>query len=67
MVDAFARLVVLPAVLRSGGDIVVGQVTADRIASLFVLESLGERAFKNVSQPLAVYRVIPPGVYSKVT
>ena len=50
-----------------GGDIVVGQVTADRIASLFVLESLGERSFKNVSQPLAVYRVIPPGVYSKVT
>ncbi|MGH7384290.1 MAG: adenylate/guanylate cyclase domain-containing protein, partial [Candidatus Rokuibacteriota bacterium] len=50
-----------------GGDIVVGQVTADRIAGLFVLESLGERTFKNVSQPLAVYRVIPPGVYSKVT
>jgi class 3 adenylate cyclase/HAMP domain-containing protein len=50
-----------------GGDIVVGQVTADRIAALFVLESLGERTFKNVSQPLAVYRIIPPGVYSKVT
>jgi len=50
-----------------GGDIVVGQVTADRIASLFVLESLGERSFKNVSQPLAIYRVIPPGVYSKIT
>ena len=50
-----------------GGDIVVGQVTADRIAGLFVLESLGERTFKNVSQPLAIFRVIPPGVYSKVT
>jgi len=50
-----------------GGDIVVGAVTAERIASLFVLESLGERTFKNVSQPLPVYRVIPPGVYSKVT
>jgi class 3 adenylate cyclase len=50
-----------------GGDIVVGQVTADRIAALFVLEALGERSFKNVSQPLAIYRVIPPGVYSKVT
>ena len=50
-----------------GGDIVVGQMTADRIASLFVLESLGERSFKNVSQPLAIYRVIPPGVYSEVT
>ena len=50
-----------------GGDIVVGPVTAERIASVFVLEALGERSFKNVSQPLAVYRVIPPGVYSKVT
>jgi class 3 adenylate cyclase/HAMP domain-containing protein len=50
-----------------GGDIVVGQVTADRIASLFVLESLGVRSFKFVSRPLAIYRVIPPGVYSKVT
>ncbi len=49
-----------------GGDIVVGQVTADRIAGLFVLEALGEKSFKNVSQPLAIYRVIPPGVYSKV-
>ena len=50
-----------------GGDIVVGAATAERIATLFVLESLGERTFKNVSQPLPVYRVIPPGVYSKVT
>jgi class 3 adenylate cyclase len=50
-----------------GGDIVVGAATAERIASRFVLESLGERTFKNVSQPLPVYRVIPPGVYSKVT
>jgi class 3 adenylate cyclase len=50
-----------------GGDIVVGQVTADRIVGIFVLESLGERSFKNVSQPLAIYRIIPPGVYSKVT
>jgi class 3 adenylate cyclase/HAMP domain-containing protein len=50
-----------------GGDIVVGPVTAERIASRFVLEALGERTFKNVSQPLDVYRVIPPGVYRKVT
>ena len=49
-----------------GGDIVVGPVTAERIKSRFVLEALGERSFKNVSQPLAVYRVIPPGVYSKI-
>ena len=29
-------------------------------------EILGEKSFKNVSQPLAVYRVIPPGIYSGV-
>jgi class 3 adenylate cyclase len=50
-----------------GGDIVVGPETAGRIRTRFVLESLGERSFKNVSRPLAVYRVIPPGVYSKVS
>ncbi len=54
------------AASAEGGDIVVGPVTAERIAGGFVLEALGERSFKNVSQPLAVYRVIPPGVYSKV-
>jgi class 3 adenylate cyclase len=49
-----------------GGEIVVGPDTAERIKSRFVLESLGERTFKNVSRPLSVYRVIPPGVYSTV-
>ena len=49
-----------------GGDIVVGPVTAERIRTRFVLEALGEKSFKNVSQPLAVYRVIPPGIYSGV-
>jgi class 3 adenylate cyclase/HAMP domain-containing protein len=49
-----------------GGDIIVGPTTAERIKSYFVLEALGERTFKNVSQPLAVFRVIPPGVYSKI-
>lgn len=48
------------------GEIVVGSVTAERIRSHFVLESLGERTFKNVSAPIRVYRVIPPGVYEKV-
>jgi hypothetical protein len=41
-------------------------VTAERIKARFVLEALGERTFKNVSQPLPVYRVIPPGIYSGV-
>jgi len=34
-----------------GGEIVVGPTTAERIRAYFVLESLGERTFKNVSQP----------------
>jgi class 3 adenylate cyclase/HAMP domain-containing protein len=49
-----------------GGEIIVGPETAERIRQHFVLESLGERAFKNVSQPIHVYRVIPPGVYEKI-
>ena len=55
------------AASAQGGDIVVGPVTAERISSRFVLESLGEKTFKNVSQPLAVYRLVPPGVYSQVS
>jgi class 3 adenylate cyclase/HAMP domain-containing protein len=50
-----------------GGEIVVGPATAERISSRFVLEALGEKTFKNVSQPLAVYRLVPPGVYSQVS
>ncbi len=49
-----------------GGEIVVGPTTAERIRQQFVLESLGEKTFKNVSQPIRVYRVIPPGVYEKI-
>jgi len=48
------------------GEIVVGPTTAERIRQHFVLESLGEKTFKNVSRPIAVYRVIPPGVYEKI-
>jgi len=48
------------------GEIIVGPTTAERIKSQFVLESVGERAFKNVTQPIHVYRVIPPGVYEKI-
>jgi class 3 adenylate cyclase/HAMP domain-containing protein len=50
-----------------GGEIVVGAATAARIRQHFVLESVGERTFKNVSQPQVVYRVIPPGVYEKIS
>ena len=52
--------------LAQGGDIVVGPETAERIKTRFVLEALGEKSFKNVSQPLPVFRVIPPGIYSGV-
>jgi class 3 adenylate cyclase len=48
------------------GEIVVGPATAERIRRHFVLESLGERALKNVSAPVRLFRVIPPGVYEKV-
>jgi class 3 adenylate cyclase/HAMP domain-containing protein len=50
-----------------GGEIIVGPPTSERIRQHFVLESLGERTFKNVSQPIAVFRVIPPGVYEKIS
>ena len=49
-----------------GGEIIVGPITAERIRQHFVLEDLGERALRNVSTPLRLYRVIPPGVYEKV-
>jgi len=49
-----------------GGEIVVGPEAAERIRQHFVLENLGERTFKNVSAPIRVYRVIPPGVYEKI-
>ncbi len=49
-----------------GGEIVVGPATAARIRLSFVLENLGEKSFKNVSQPLQVFRIIPPGVYDKI-
>jgi class 3 adenylate cyclase/HAMP domain-containing protein len=49
-----------------GGEIVVGPTTAERIRQHFVLEALGERTFKNVSQPIQVFRLIPPGVYEKI-
>ncbi len=48
------------------GEILVGPTTADRIKGYFVLESVGERSLKNVSETVRLYRVIPPGVYEKM-
>ena len=45
----------------------MGPSTAERIRMHFVLESLGERSFKNVSQAIKVFKVIPPGVYEKIS
>ncbi len=55
------------AASAKGGEIAVGSTTAERIRGHFVLESLGEKTFKNVSTPVSVYRVIPPGIYEKIT
>jgi class 3 adenylate cyclase len=49
-----------------GGEIIVGPKTADRIRALFVLEGLGPKSFKNVTEPIPVFRLIPPGVYEKI-
>jgi class 3 adenylate cyclase len=54
------------AASAGAGEILVGAVTAERIHQHFVLENVGERTFKNVSAPLSVYRVIPPGIYDRV-
>lgn len=53
--------------IAGADEILVGPVTADRIRPHVVLESLGESTLKNVSQPVRVYRVVPPGVYERVT
>jgi len=52
--------------ISTGGDVMVGPVTAERIRHDFVLESVGERTLKNVSEPVHIYRLIPPGVYDEV-
>lgn len=48
------------------GEILVSPATADRIMGYFVLENLGERILKNVSEPVRLYRVIPPGIYVRL-
>lgn len=55
------------AALARGGDIMVGQTTADRIRDHYVLQNTGEQQLKNVSAPVRVYRLVPPGVYTDVT
>jgi class 3 adenylate cyclase/HAMP domain-containing protein len=54
------------AALAKGGDIMVGPETAGRIKGQYVLEDTGEHRLKNVSEPVRVFRLVPPGVYTKV-
>jgi class 3 adenylate cyclase/methyl-accepting chemotaxis protein len=55
------------AALTKGGEIKVGPETAERIRKDFVLEDTGQHELKNVSAPVQVFRLVPPGVYSQVT
>ena len=52
--------------LAKGGEIMVGPETAERVKRHYVLEDAGERQLKNVSEPVRVFRLVPPGVYMKV-
>ncbi|MCI0370058.1 MAG: HAMP domain-containing protein [candidate division NC10 bacterium] len=54
------------AALAKGGQIMVGAETAERIKGHYVLEDTGEHQLKNVSEPVRVFRLVPPGVYLKV-
>jgi len=54
------------ATLAKGGDIMVGPQTAERIRQHYVLEDAGEHRLKNVSEPVRVFRLVQPGIYSKV-
>lgn len=55
------------AALAKGGQIMVGPETAERIKDHYVLEDTGDHQLKNVSEPVRVFRLVPPGVYAKVT
>jgi len=44
----------------------VGSETAERIMNHYVLQDAGEHNLKNVSKPVRVFRLVPPGLYSKV-
>jgi len=52
--------------LAKGGEIMVGPATAERIKGHYVLEDTGERQLKYASEPVRVFRLVPPGVYMKV-
>jgi class 3 adenylate cyclase len=52
--------------LTKGGEVMVGPETAERIKEHYVLQDTGDYQLKNVSQPVRVFRLVPPGVYEKI-
>lgn len=40
---------------------------AERVKQQYVLEDSGEHRLKNVSEPVRVFRLVPPGMYARVT
>jgi class 3 adenylate cyclase len=54
------------AALAKGGEIMLGPETAERVKGHYVLEDGGEHRLKNVSEPVRVFRLVPPGMYVKV-
>jgi class 3 adenylate cyclase len=52
--------------LTKGGEVMVGPETAERIKEHYVLQDAGEHQLKNVSQPVRVFHLVPPGVYAKI-
>ncbi len=52
--------------LAKGGEVMVGPETAERIKERYVLQDAGDHQLKNVSQPVHVFRLVPPGVYAKI-
>ncbi len=55
------------AALAKAGEIMAGPQTAERIKGHYVLEDAGEHRLKNVSEPVRVFRLVPPGVYRSVS
>jgi len=53
--------------IAKGGEIMVGPQTTQRIEDHYVLEDAGEHRLKNVSEPVRIFRVVPPGVYRQIS
>jgi class 3 adenylate cyclase len=54
------------AAVAKGGEIMLGPETAGRVKDHHVLEDTGEHRLKNVSEPVRIFRLVPPGMYTKV-